>query len=137
MNTSIETPVKKQRGRPAKKTPSNMEDLKQPIINELKMTERRGRGRPRQNRASSTTVDGPPMNRATTTKIDGTPKATEPKRALTTKETVDWRKQERELEKQEYKANMQKYLKERLRQGKAKIKLEASIKQLEARLNAL
>ena len=71
MNTSIETPVKKQRGRPAKKTPSNMEDLKQPIINELKMTERRGRGRPRQSRASSTTVDGPPMSRATTTKIDG------------------------------------------------------------------
>ena len=124
MNTSIETPIKKQRGRPAKKTTSIMEDFKQPIINELKMTERRGRGRP-------------PMSRATTTKIDGTPKAMEPKRALTTKETVDWRKQERELEKQEYKVNMQKYLKERLRQGKAKIKLEASIKQLEARLNAL
>ena len=105
MNTITETPVKKPRGRPAKKTTSNMEVSEQPMP-ELKVAERKGRGRPRLQ----------------------TP---------TAEEIAEGRKQERAKEKQEYKAQMQKYLKERLKQGKAGVKLQNSIKILEAKMKAL
>ena len=114
MNTITETPVKKTRERPAKKTTSNMEDSEQPMT-ELKVAERKGRGRPRLIRASSS----------------------KPKRTLTAEEIAEGRKQERAKEKQEYKAQMQKYLKERLKQGKAGVKLQNSIKILEAKMKAL
>jgi hypothetical protein len=41
------------------------------------------------------------------------------------------------MEKQEYKAAMQKYLKDRLKQGKSKVKLDNSIRLLEAKMKAL
>jgi hypothetical protein len=119
MTTITETPVETRRGRPrlsrasstkvdgpqAKTTTSNTDEPIQPN-GELKIAERRGRGRPRL-------------------------------KARTTEEIAEGRNQERAKEKQEYKAEMQKYLKDRLKQGKAKVKLENSIKQLEAKMKAL
>ena len=123
MTSITETPVKKQRGRPMKATAANMEGTEQPK-KELKSQERRGRGRPR-------------LSLASTTKDDVPPNTTKPKRTRTADAIATGRKQEREQEKQEYKTDMQKYMKERLRHGKAQIKLDASIKQLELRLKSL
>lgn len=58
------------------------------------------------------------------------------KRRPTPDEIAAKHKEERETEKLEYKAEMQRYLKERLRQGKAKVKLELAVKQLEAKIKA-
>ena len=122
MSTTMETPVKKQRGRPpAKATTSNtMDSEQQQPTSANKMVERRGRGIPLGSRAS-------------TTKVEGTPKSTKP----TPAPTPDVRAQERAMEKQEYKAAMQKYLKDRLKQGKSKVKLDNSIRLLEAKMKAL
>ena len=76
--------------------------------------------------------------RASLTKFDGPPESTKPKKITSNKRAeAEARLLEREAEKREYKEDMQRYLKARLKQGKAKLKLEASIKQLEARLLAL
>ena len=82
-------------------------------------------GKPRPNRASSVKVDGPKLNRASTTK---------PKQLTATNKIAEARKQEKDME---YKAELQKYLKERLKQGKAAVKLQESIKQLEDKLKSL
>ncbi len=58
------------------------------------------------------------------------------KRRPTPDEIAAKHKEERETEKLEYKAEMQRYLKERLRQDKAKVKLELAVKQLEAKIKA-
>ncbi len=54
----------------------------------------------------------------------------------TPEEIIAKHKEEQELEKANYKAEMQAYLKERLKQGKNKVKLEHAIKQLEAKIKA-
>ena len=52
----------------------------------------------------------------------------------TTNKIGDIRIQEKDIE---YKAELQRYLKERLKQGKAGVKLNESIKKLEDKLKAL
>jgi hypothetical protein len=107
------------------------------------------RGRPRQIRASPTKVDGPPARITPSIVDDSIPPNAELKtegrrgrgrprlKPRTQSEIAEGKKQDRAKEKQEYKAEMQKYLKDRLKQGKAKVKLENSIKQLEAKMKAL
>jgi hypothetical protein len=58
------------------------------------------------------------------------------KTKTTPEEIIARHKEEQELDKTKYKAEMQTYLKERLKQGKNKIKLDHSIKQLEAKIKA-
>jgi hypothetical protein len=119
MNTIAETQVNTSRGRPAKATSANMpstsmirtlpvsSDLKQHIIELEALSKPKQRSRP-------------------ATAAKPTPDA-----------TAEARKQEREVEKMEYKAEMHKYLKERLNQGKAKLRLENFIKHLESKIKSL
>jgi hypothetical protein len=127
MNDTIQeslndTPIKKQRGRPAKANtisttldePSQSRDLSQSQASnsmELDKMERKMRA-PRN------------INRTASTKS----------KQLTASKIAEARKKENDTK---YKAELQTYLKERLKQGKAKVKLEATIKKLEDKLKSL
>ncbi len=110
MNHMPELVNKRPRGRPPKAKHDNMSDLKQHIIELEELNEPKRRGRP--------------------------PKVTKPGNT-NPDEIAKERKHERDADKTHYKAEMQKYLKERLKQGKSKIKLDHAIKQLDAKLKAL
>jgi hypothetical protein len=127
MNDTIQeslndTPIKKQRGRPTKANtisttldePSQSRDLSQSQASnsmELDKMERKMRA-PRN------------INRTASTKS----------KQLTASKIAEARKRENDTK---YKAELQTYLKERLKQGKAKVKLEATIKKLEDKLKSL
>jgi hypothetical protein len=127
MNDTIQeslndTPIKKPRGRPAKANtisttldePSQSRDLSQSQASnsmELDKMERKMRA-PRN------------INRTASTKS----------KQLTASKIAEARKKENDTK---YKAELQTYLKERLKQGKAKVKLEATIKKLEDKLKSL
>ena len=95
------------------------------------------RGRPRLYRASSTNVDEPRLCRASSTLAEGATNATKPVSSKPPEQIEAKGKQTKTAEKQRYKAEMLKYIKERVRQGKVEIKLDASIKQLEAKIKAM
>jgi hypothetical protein len=127
MNDTIQeslndTPIKKQRGRPTKANtisttldePSQSRDLSQSQASnsmELDKMERKMRA-PRN------------INRTASTKS----------KQLTASKIAEARKKENDTK---YKSELQTYLKERLKQGKAKVKLEATIKKLEDKLKSL
>ena len=107
--------AKKSRGRPPKATDAtketkNMSDVKQKVIDLEAKDKAKRRGRP--------------------------PNATNQAKPTPDKLATE-RKKERETEKVQYKSEMQKYLKERLAHGKAKVKLDHAIKQLDANIKAL
>ncbi len=110
MNHLPEHVNKKPRGRPPKAKHDNMSDLKQHIIELEEVDEPKRRGRP--------------------------PKLIKPGKP-TPDDIAKERKNERDTDKTHYKAEMQKYLKERLHQGKSKLKLDHAIKHLDAKIKAL
>ena len=110
MNHMPELVNKRPRGRPPKAKHDNMSDLKQHIIELEELNEPKRRGRP--------------------------PKLTKPGKP-NPDDIAKERKNERDTDKTHYKAEIQKYRKERLEQVRAKGKLEDNIKQLEAKLKAL
>ncbi len=110
MNHMPELVNKRPRGRPPKAQHDNISDLKQHIIELEELNEPKRRGRP--------------------------PKLIKPGKP-TPDDIAKERKNERDTDKTHYKAEMQKYLKERLKQGKSKLKLDHAIKQLDAKLKAL
>ena len=110
MNHMPELVNQRPRGRPPKAKHDNMSDLKQHIIELEELNEPKRRGRP--------------------------PKLTKPGKP-TPDDIAKERKNERDTDKTHYKAEMQKYLKERLHQGKSKLKLDHAIKQLDAKIKAL
>ena len=117
------TQVKKRRGRPAKvieppglnKHTSTVSDIK-----EKKMV-----GKSKVSKVLSIEIDGPKVIK---------PPAVKSKQMKTSNRIGDARKQEKDME---YKAELHRYLKERLKQGKAGVKLNESIKKLEDKLKAL
>ena len=117
------TPIKKRRGRPAKVIASP--DLKQQTSTVSDAKERKVIGKSRASKVLSIGVDGGKIIKPSTTKS---------KQMKTTNNIGDIRNQEKDVE---YKAELQIYLKERLKQGKAGVKLQASIKKLEDKLKSL
>ncbi len=110
MNHMPELVNKRPRGRPPKAQHDNISDLKQHVIELEESNKPKRRGRP-----PKLTKQGKPSP----------------------DDIAKERKNERDTDKTHYKAEMQKYLKERLHQGKSKLKLDHAIKQLDAKLKAL
>ena len=118
------TPVKKRRGRPAKiidqpdlnKTNSTVSDIK-----EKKMV-----GKSKISKVLAIEIGGP--------KIIKPPVIKSKQMKNSNTSSIDIRNHEQDME---YKTELHRYLKERLKQGKAGIKLNESIKKLEDKLKAL
>ena len=116
-------PIKKRRGRPAKVM--EPPDLNQHTSTTTDIKEKKMVGKPKASKILSIGADGPKIIKPSTTKS---------KQMKTTNKIGDIRNQEKDVE---YKAELQRYLKERLKQGKAGVKLNESIKKLEDKLKAL
>ena len=116
-------PIKKRRGRPAKVM--EPPDLNQHTNKTTDTKEKKMIGKPRLSKVLSIGIDGAKIIKPSTTKS---------KQMKTTNKIGDIRNQEKDVE---YKAELQRYLKERLKQGKAGVKLNESIKKLEDKLKAL
>ena len=117
------TPVKKRRGRPAKVIDHPELNKNTSTVSDIK--ERKMVGKSKVSKVLSIEIDRPKIIKASTPKS---------KQMKTRNTSSDIRKQEQDVE---YKAELHRYLKERLKQGKAGIKLNESIKKLEDKVKAL
>ena len=129
-------PIKKRRGRPAKVI--EPPDLNQHTSTVSDTKEKKMVGKPRASKVLSIGIDGSLTKSSFIASGDKPeiikPSSTKSKQMKTTNKIGDIRNQEKDIE---YKAELQRYLKERLKQGKAGVKLNESIKKLEDKLKAL
>ena len=117
------TQVKKRRGRPARVT--EPPELTKHTSTATEIKEKKMDGKSKVSKVLSIEIDGPKITK---------PPSVKSKQMKTSNRIGDARKQEQDME---YKAELHRYLKERLKQGKAGVKLNESIKKLEDKLKAL
>jgi hypothetical protein len=139
MNDTIQeslndTPIKKQRGRPAKANTisTTLDEPRKSLALSLRDEPSQSRDLSQSQASNSMELDKMERKMRAPRNINRT--ASTKSKQLTASKIAEARKKENDTK---YKSELQTYLKERLKQGKAKVKLEATIKKLEDKLKSL